>query len=165
MVKIEISSEKLAQKFLGAGLQKSRAVGLAGVREGLAVLGSNFFVQGYDLTPGDFALAAIGGYRGSIFFSKQRLPDLKPKDLVSVQKKLTSKALKLLTKKQKEKFAKKLIKKQSAELTKNQLDSLVKKLSKEAIAYTDKFSWENVAKEEAKAYSKVLEYWAKYKDK
>lgn len=39
-------------------------------------------------------------------------------------------------------------------------DNLRKNLSQEAVKYAANFSWENVAKEEAKGYLKVLDFWS-----
>ena len=39
-------------------------------------------------------------------------------------------------------------------------ENLGRNLSKEAIKYAARFSWENVAREEAEAYSKVLDFWS-----
>jgi len=38
--------------------------------------------------------------------------------------------------------------------------NLRRNLSKEAVKYAARFSWENVAREEAEAYSKVLDFWS-----
>ena len=137
-VKTEVSSERLAQNLIKAGVGKKKAVGLAGAREGISTLLQEGFIQGYELTPADFALAVFSGVTGSIFFSKTKLKDIKPKDLEKSRNKMTEALFKKLSDNRKSRYLTKLIKANSKKLDGTVLNTNQIKTVKTALNKSDK---------------------------
>lgn len=108
-IKIEISSEKAAQRLLSAGFSKTTAVGTAGAREGLAFLSSEAFIQDFKITPADLALAVFGGARGSIFFSQQKYTKLTKKQIDNKINLVANKINKKISDSKKNKYVTKII--------------------------------------------------------
>ena len=137
-VKTEVSSERLAQTLLKRGVGKKTAVGIAGAREGLSTVLQEGFIQGYTLTPADFALAVFSGVTGSIFFSKTKLKDIKPKDLDKSRNKMTNAIFKKLSDNRKSRYLTKLIKANSVKVDGSKLSTSQIKTVKIALDKTDK---------------------------
>jgi len=79
-LKTEIDSEKLARKLIEKGSSKTVSVGTAGIREGIAILGQQAYIQDYEVSTGDFLLALLGAPT-SVWFSKSKFKKIKDKDL------------------------------------------------------------------------------------
>jgi hypothetical protein len=86
-VKIEVSSEKLADKLMKQGISKKKAISTATTREFISVLASEGYVQEQNILPSDFFGALllgatfIGGQFASQYFSTQKYKKLKKKDI------------------------------------------------------------------------------------
>ena len=136
LISIEYSSERLAQNLIkvkGKGRlvsSSSDAVVIAGMREGLAVLGAEAIRNDYSISVTDFILAVTLGAAASRFFSPVKINKLTKQSINKAQNKLSSEMFSKLSINKRNQYLTKIIRKEHKGIGKENVKRLLSNLNK-----------------------------------